>query len=181
MCLNVYFAVGPPSKPITDFIVPSIDALMGINSSLGRMENCPKLMAIELEILLMEEIRLTTYNGINFQPQLVIAGFLNHQQWGHHPLAIPVRCGILRNGFENWPQWMRAELWLGILSLGLSPIHKVVKCSQKWSRKTAKTVEGVFFLILYENQGGIPQKMKGPPLVEAVSSPPYFSELPLIA
>ena len=60
MCLNVYFAVGPPSKPITDFIVPSIDALMGINSSLGRMENCPKLMAIELEILLMEEIRLTT-------------------------------------------------------------------------------------------------------------------------
>ena len=42
------------------------------------------------QILLMEEIRLTTWdvkkhvnNGINYQPQLVKAGFLNHQQYYH--------------------------------------------------------------------------------------------------
>jgi len=34
-------------------------------------------------------------------------------------LVATVQCGILRNGFENWPQWMRAELWLGILKFQL--------------------------------------------------------------
>ena len=71
---------------------------------------------------------------------------------------------------------MRAELWLGILSLGLSPIHKVVKCSQKWSRKspkTVETVEDVFFFnpLFTKTGGGISKKIGGPPLVEAVSSP----------
>ena len=44
---------------------------------------------LETLLLLMEEIRLTTWdvknpvnNGINDQPQLVTAGFLNHQQYG---------------------------------------------------------------------------------------------------
>ncbi|CAJ1359953.1 unnamed protein product [Effrenium voratum] len=34
-------------------------------------------------------------------------------------LVATVQCGILRNGFENWPSWMRAELWLGILKFQL--------------------------------------------------------------
>ena len=46
-----------------------------------------------LKILFMEEILLTTRdlgckknvnNGINYQPELVIAGFLNHQQYVSH-------------------------------------------------------------------------------------------------
>ncbi|CAE7656696.1 unnamed protein product [Symbiodinium pilosum] len=30
-------------------------------------------------------------------------------------LVATVQCGILREGFDGWPAWMRVELWLGIL------------------------------------------------------------------
>ena len=51
-------------------------------------------------IRLMEEIRPTTWdiknllnNGINYQPQLVNAGFLNHQQYPT-PTLHPTSCRI---------------------------------------------------------------------------------------
>ncbi|CAL1152876.1 unnamed protein product, partial [Cladocopium goreaui] len=34
-------------------------------------------------------------------------------------LVATVQCGVRRNGFENWPAWMRAEIWLGILKFQL--------------------------------------------------------------
>ncbi|CAK8985481.1 unnamed protein product [Durusdinium trenchii] len=34
-------------------------------------------------------------------------------------LVATVQCGVLRNGFESWPPWMRVELWLGILKFQL--------------------------------------------------------------
>ena len=35
------------------------------------------------------------------------------------------RCGILRNGFENWPMWLNVELWLGVLTLACRICHVV--------------------------------------------------------
>ena len=80
-------------------------------------------------------LRVSTFNGINYQPQLVIAGFLNHQQY--HSDGIP---GSHEDGgyggFDPQIRSLKPDAWN---ALGKPKIHICLKGS--WGHVTTGVIK----------------------------------------